>query len=51
MSDDKEAPVGEQQNERTQSQPKERSPLDPAGVPDGVAGTGGDNKVQDDLSR
>ncbi|MBU3079476.1 hypothetical protein [Sphingomonas quercus] len=28
-----------------------RSPLDPPGVSGGTAGTGGDNKVQDELDR
>jgi len=28
-----------------------RSPLDPPGVGGGTAGTGGDNKVQDELNR
>ncbi|MFC0303648.1 hypothetical protein ACFSTI_03030 [Rhizorhabdus histidinilytica] len=29
----------------------DRSPLDPPGVSGGTAGTGGDNKTQDELSR
>lgn len=32
-------------------QPEDESPLDPPGVSGGTAGTGGDNKVQNDLAR
>lgn len=32
-------------------EPDDRTPLDRPGEPDGTAGTGGVNKVQDELSR
>lgn len=52
MSDKKPQPEATPDGKLSEDwQPEDESPLDPPGVSGGTAGTGGDAKVQDELSR
>lgn len=51
MEDPKQPPTTPKGKKAEDWQAVDQSPLDPPGISGGTAGTGGDNKVQDELSR